>query len=51
MFTAFMGTDEDISNFFDWMNILWPGLKFTYEWSKKEFTFLDVKLILTTEGF
>ena len=50
MFTAFMGTEEEASNFVDWMNTLWPGIKFTYEWSNKELTFLDVKLIKTAEG-
>ena len=28
-------------------NTLWPNLKFTFEWSNKEITFLDVSLIIS----
>ena len=30
----------------DWLNSLEPGLKFTYEWSNEEITFLDTKLVI-----
>jgi hypothetical protein len=29
MIAAFMGTEEEAKDFVDWMNTLWPGLKFT----------------------
>ena len=32
------------------MNSLWPGLKFTFDWSNKELTYLDVNLIMTEGG-
>ena len=30
-----------------WMNTLWPGIEFTFEWSDTELTYLDVKLIMS----
>ena len=32
------------------MNSLWPGLKFAFDWSNRELTYLDVKLIMTEGG-
>ena len=37
------GTANDAKEFVGWLNTLWPGLQFTYEWSNQEITFLDVK--------
>ena len=50
MIAAFMGTEEEAKDFVDWMNTLWPGLKFTYNWSNKELAYLDVNIIMTEEG-
>ena len=47
---VFLGTEEEAVEFVAWMNTLWPGLKFTFDWSNKELTYLDVKLIITEEG-
>ena len=44
---AMKGTKEDAQRFVDWMNTLWPELEFTFEWSDKELTYLDVNLIMT----
>ena len=44
---AMKGTKEDAQRFVDWMNTLWPKLEFTFEWSDKELTYLDVNLIMT----
>ena len=30
------GTEAEAEEFVKWLNTLWPGLKFTYEWSNKE---------------
>ena len=46
MLSLTKGTKVDADNFVKWLNNLWPGLKFTYEWSEKEITFLDVRLML-----
>ena len=46
MFAATNGTEQQAQQFVDWMNTLWPGLAFTFEWSNREITFLDVKLIM-----
>ena len=50
MVAAFLGTEEEAGDFVAWMNTLWPGLKFTFDWSNKELNYLDVKLIITEEG-
>ena len=50
MISAFIGTEDEAKQFVDWMNTLWAGLKFTFDWSNKELTFLDVKLMITEEG-
>ena len=50
MIGAFIGNEEEAQNFVNWMNTLWPGLKFTFDWSNKEITYLDVKLIMTEDG-
>ena len=50
MVAAFLGTQEEAASYVEWMNTLWPGLRFTYDWSNKELTYLDVKLIITEEG-
>ena len=49
MFAATVGTEEQAQEFVDWMNTLWPGLNFTFDWSNKEIIFLDVRL-LVSEG-
>ena len=46
MFAAVEGTEQQSKEFVDWMNTLWPGLTFTFDWSNKEITFLDVKLLM-----
>ena len=46
MLSLTKGTKVDADNFVKWLNNLWPGLQFTYEWSEKEITFLDVRLML-----
>ena len=40
MIAAIEGNEE----FVDWLNAKEPGLKFTYEWSDQEITFLDTKM-------
>ena len=40
------GTADEAKAFVEWLNTLWPGLQFTYEWSEKEITFLDVRLLI-----
>ena len=50
MVAAFLGTQEEAASYVEWMNTLWPGLRFTYDRSNKELTYLDVKLIITEEG-
>ena len=50
MIAAFLGDAQDAEHFVRWMNTLWPGLKFTYNWSNKELTYLDVNLIMTEGG-
>ena len=49
MFAATVGTEEQVQEFVDWMNTMWPGLNFTFDWSNKEIIFLDVRL-LVSEG-
>ena len=44
------GTEAQAVEFVNWLNTLWPGLKFTYEWSNKEITFLDVRLVVGEGG-
>ena len=51
MLAAFMGTEQEANGFVEWMNTLWPGVKFTYDWSNKELTYLDVNLIMAETSF
>ena len=44
---AMQGTREEAEMFANWMNTLWPGIEFTFEWSDTELTYLDVNLIMT----
>ena len=44
---AMEGTRDDAQKLVDWMNTLWAGIEFTFEWSDKELTYLDVNLIMT----
>ena len=44
------GTEAEAVEFVNWLNTLWPGIKFTYEWSNKEITFLDVRLVVGEWG-
>ena len=46
MFAAVEGTEQEAKGFIEWMNTLWPGLSFTFDWSNKVITFLDVKLTM-----
>ena len=36
MVAALLGTEEEAGDFVAWMNTLWPGLGFTFDWSNKE---------------
>jgi hypothetical protein len=47
MFADTVGTELQAQEFVDWMNTLWPGLNFTFDWSNKEIIFLDVRLLVT----
>ena len=46
MIAAMEGTEDDAREFVEWMNTLNPSLSFTYEWSNKEITFLDTRLVI-----
>ena len=46
---AMIGTKEDAQGFVEWMNTLWPGIEFTFEWSDKELTYLDVTLTISED--
>ena len=46
MFAAVEGTEQQSEQFGDWLNSLWPGLSFTFDWSNKEITFLDVRILM-----
>ena len=46
MLALMNGSRADADYFVQWLNSIWPGIKFTYEWSDKEITFLDVRLVL-----
>ena len=35
MFAAAVGTELQAQQLVDWMNTLWPGLNFTFDWSNK----------------
>ena len=35
MVAALLGTEEEAGDFVAWMKTLWPGLKFTFDWSNK----------------
>ena len=47
MITAFVGSEQEVIAFVVWMKTLWPGLEFTFNWSNRELTYLDVNLIMT----
>ena len=47
---AFMGTTDQAKEVVFWLNTLWPGLDFTYEWSDKAIKFLNVKTLITPGG-
>ena len=42
MVAAYLGTQEEAASYVEWMHILWPGLRFTYDRSNKKLTYLDV---------
>ena len=44
------GTEAEAVEFVNWLNTLWPGIKFIYEWSNKEITFLYVRLVVGEGG-
>ena len=43
---AMQGSRDDAERFVDWMNTLWDGIEFTFEWSDTELTYLDVTLVM-----
>ena len=47
---AFLGSKDQAEEFVTWLNTLWPGLHFTFEWSDKIIKFLNVELLITPEG-
>ena len=47
---AFTGNRKQAEEFVSWLNTLWPGLHFTYEWSNKTIKFLNVEILITPEG-
>ena len=47
---AFLGNQQQAVDFVDWLNTLWPGLKFTFEWSNKSIKFLNVEILITAGG-
>ena len=47
---AFLGTKDQAELFVSWLNTLWPGLTFTYEWSDKSIKFLNVEILITQDG-
>ena len=47
---AFLGSKDQAEEFVTWLNTLWPGLHFTFEWSDKSIKFLNVELLITSEG-
>ena len=47
---AFLGTREQAELFVSWLNTLWPGLIFTYEWSDQSIKFLNVEILITQDG-
>ena len=46
MIAAMNGNEDNAKELVDWLNSLEPGLSLTYEWSNKEITFLDTKLVI-----
>ena len=46
MLALTIGTEAEAEEFVKWLNTLRPELKFTYKWSNKEITFLDVRLVM-----
>ena len=46
MIAATNCTEQEAAQFVQWMNTLRPELNFTYQWSNKEITFLDVTLVM-----
>jgi hypothetical protein len=43
---AMQGSRDDAERFVEWMNTLWDGIEFTFEWSDTELTYLDVTLVM-----
>ena len=49
MVVACLGTQEEAASYVECMNTVRPRLRFTYDWSNKELTYLYVRLIITEE--
>ena len=47
---AFLGTKDEANEFVTWLNTLWPGLQFTFEWSDQSIKFLNVEILITQDG-
>ena len=47
---AFLGTKDQAVEFVNWLNTLWPGLTFTFEWSDRSIKFLNVEILITRDG-
>ena len=45
VFAATTMTEEEAGDFVAWMNTLWPGIHFTYEFSNSNVNYLDIKII------
>ena len=35
-----------VKELLDWVNKLWDGIEFTFEWSENELNYLDVTLVM-----
>ena len=44
---AFIGNKTQAEEFVTWLNTLWPGLNFTFEWSDKSINSLNVEILIT----
>ena len=43
---ATQGSEEDAKRLVDWMNTLWEGIEFTFEWSDTELNNFDITLVM-----
>ena len=49
IFLIFLGTTEQLKSMKDFMNNLHPTIKFTFEYSIQEISFLDMKILIRTD--